>query len=69
MYEVEDISVFYTEFVCQTIKMTKDQHLTSNSYSLCQTQSDRLTICIMKLCHSLRVPVYLGQEHALAAGI
>lgn len=22
----------------------------------------------MKLCHSLRVPVYLGQEHALAAG-
>lgn len=42
--------------------------LTCNSHCLRQTQRDRLPICIMKLSHSLRVPVYLGQEHASAAG-
>lgn len=42
--------------------------LTCNSHCLCQTERDRLPICIMKLCHSLRVTVNLGQEHALAAG-
>lgn len=43
--------------------------LTCHRHGLCQTECDRLPICIVKLCHSLRVPVYLGQEHALAAGV
>lgn len=42
--------------------------LTCHRDSLGQTECDRLPISIMKLCHSLGVPVYLGQEHASAAG-
>lgn len=40
---------------------------TCHSHSLRQAERDRLPICIMKLCHSLGVAVYLSQEHASAA--
>lgn len=42
------------------------RELTSNCHGLCQTEGDLLPVCIVKLCHPVRVPVYLGQEHALA---
>lgn len=42
--------------------------LTCHRHSLRQTERDRLPVCIMKLGHSLGVPVDLGQEHAAAGG-
>lgn len=50
------------------LSLTGITELTCHSHSLRQTQSDRLPICVVKLCHSLGVSVYLSQEHASAAG-
>lgn len=40
---------------------------TSHSHGLRQAERDRLPVRIVKLSHSLGVPVYLSQEHASAA--
>lgn len=54
--------------ILRPVRLLTVNRLTCNGHRLGQTERDRLPVRIVKLCHSLRVPVDLGQEHALAAG-